>query len=233
MKRIATIAALGLIVAAPGASRGQHQAGADGEVRAVSVLAAPGKVAVVIDLQGAVDVQDFTLSSPAASSSISRARLSGAATCTTATTGRDQEHPVCAIPARRGPHRDRSRGVEGLPDQAGRQADPIELGTDVGRSTPGRARQWRARPRLAGGAGRRRDGHRRAHGRADSGFQSAVNTSSYNADPIVINSTSRARGRRRPVSGTPHHRALGRADIEDVGRRVCSVQRPHDRRGRM
>jgi type IV pilus assembly protein PilQ len=34
-------------------------------VRAVSVLPAPGKVAVVIDLQGAVEVQDFTLSSPA------------------------------------------------------------------------------------------------------------------------------------------------------------------------
>src|SRR3989442_603579 len=37
----------------------------DGEVKAVSVVPAPGKVEVVIDLRGAVDVQDFTLSSPA------------------------------------------------------------------------------------------------------------------------------------------------------------------------
>ncbi|HEX9279537.1 MAG TPA: AMIN domain-containing protein, partial [Gemmatimonadales bacterium] len=36
----------------------------DGEVRAVSVLPAAGKVEVVIDLQGAVDVRDFTLSGP-------------------------------------------------------------------------------------------------------------------------------------------------------------------------
>jgi type IV pilus assembly protein PilQ len=64
MKCIAAIAALGLIAAAPGARAGSG-GGRDGEVRAVSVLPAPGKVAVVIDLQGAVEVQDFTLSSPA------------------------------------------------------------------------------------------------------------------------------------------------------------------------
>jgi len=39
--------------------------GRDGEVRGVSVLPASGQVQVVIDLQGAVEVQDFTLSSPA------------------------------------------------------------------------------------------------------------------------------------------------------------------------
>jgi type IV pilus assembly protein PilQ len=37
----------------------------DGEVRAVSVLPAAGSVEVVIDLRGAVEIQDFTLASPA------------------------------------------------------------------------------------------------------------------------------------------------------------------------
>ena len=37
----------------------------DGEVRSVTVAPASGKVAIVIDLRGAVDVQDFTLDSPA------------------------------------------------------------------------------------------------------------------------------------------------------------------------
>ena len=37
----------------------------DGEIKAVSVLPAARSVEVVIDLQGAVDVQDFTLASPA------------------------------------------------------------------------------------------------------------------------------------------------------------------------
>jgi type IV pilus assembly protein PilQ len=50
-------------------------------VRTVSVLPAPGKVAVVIDLQGAVEVQDFTLSSPARLViDLTGARLSGRAT---------------------------------------------------------------------------------------------------------------------------------------------------------
>jgi type IV pilus assembly protein PilQ len=64
MKYIAAIAALGLFVAAPGALA-VAGGGRDGGVRAVSVLPAPGKVAVVVDLQGAVDIQDFTLSNPA------------------------------------------------------------------------------------------------------------------------------------------------------------------------
>jgi len=64
MKCIAAIAALGLVVAAPGALA-RSGGGRDGGVRAVSVLPAPGKVAVVIDLQGAVEVQDFTLNNPA------------------------------------------------------------------------------------------------------------------------------------------------------------------------
>src|SRR5256885_9458633 len=37
----------------------------DGEVRAVSVVPAAGSVEVVIDLRGAVDIQDFTLGNPA------------------------------------------------------------------------------------------------------------------------------------------------------------------------
>jgi len=36
----------------------------DGEVRSVSVLPAAGRVEVVIDLQGAVEVRDFTLQNP-------------------------------------------------------------------------------------------------------------------------------------------------------------------------
>jgi type IV pilus assembly protein PilQ len=79
MKCIAAIAALGLIAAAP-APRAGAGGGGDGEVRAVSVLPAPGKVAVVIDLQGAVEVQDFTLSGPARLVvDLTGARLSGRA----------------------------------------------------------------------------------------------------------------------------------------------------------
>jgi len=62
MKRIAALAAWLVVAAAPRALAGP---GGDGEVKAVSVVPAPGKVEVVIDLQGAVDVQDFTLSNPA------------------------------------------------------------------------------------------------------------------------------------------------------------------------
>jgi type IV pilus assembly protein PilQ len=58
MKYLAAVAALVAVAAAP-------RAGRDGEVRAVSVVPAPGKVAVVIELQGTVQVQDFTLRSPA------------------------------------------------------------------------------------------------------------------------------------------------------------------------
>ncbi|HXL10061.1 MAG TPA: AMIN domain-containing protein [Gemmatimonadales bacterium] len=70
MKPIAALAAWLLAAAppslAPGVSPGIGGApGRDGEVKAVSVLPAPGRVEVVIDLRGAVEVQDFTLASPA------------------------------------------------------------------------------------------------------------------------------------------------------------------------
>lgn len=65
MKRIAALAACLVLAAAPRALAGLGGGGRDGEVRAVSVFPAPGKVEVVIDLQGAVEVQDFTLSDPA------------------------------------------------------------------------------------------------------------------------------------------------------------------------
>ena len=64
MKRMYSLAAL-LAVALPAALAGTAPGGRDGEVRSVSVLPAAGKVEVVIDLQGAVEVQDFTLSGPA------------------------------------------------------------------------------------------------------------------------------------------------------------------------
>jgi type IV pilus assembly protein PilQ len=62
MKRIAALAAWFVLAAAPRALAGS---GHDGEVRAVSVIPATGRVEVVIDLQGAVEVQDFTLANPA------------------------------------------------------------------------------------------------------------------------------------------------------------------------
>ena len=68
MKRIAALAAFLLVgtgLAAAAAPRALAGPGGDGEVKAVSVVPAPGRVEVVIDLRGAVDVQDFTLSSPA------------------------------------------------------------------------------------------------------------------------------------------------------------------------
>src|SRR3989475_5074584 len=65
MKRIAALAAW-LVVLTPGASPGVGGAGPrDGEVKAVSVVRAAGSVEVVIDLRGAVDIQDFTLANPA------------------------------------------------------------------------------------------------------------------------------------------------------------------------
>ena len=69
MKRIAALAAWLVVAAAPRALAGSGGGGGgwgrDGEVRAVSVLPAARSVEVVIDLQGAVDVQDFTLANPA------------------------------------------------------------------------------------------------------------------------------------------------------------------------
>src|SRR3989454_8355124 len=80
MTHIAALAAWLLVAAAPRSTPGSRPgsaltpdaspglagaAGRDGEVKAVSVLPTPGHVEVVIDLQGAVEVQDFTLASPA------------------------------------------------------------------------------------------------------------------------------------------------------------------------
>jgi type IV pilus assembly protein PilQ len=64
MKRIATLVAGLALAAAPRAQSGPIPA-RDGEIRAVSVHPASGKVEVVIDLRGAVEVRDFTLASPA------------------------------------------------------------------------------------------------------------------------------------------------------------------------
>lgn len=64
MKRIAALAAGLLTVAASQLPAAVGVTG-DGEVRAVSVLPAAGRVSVVIDLRGAVQVQDFTLTNPA------------------------------------------------------------------------------------------------------------------------------------------------------------------------
>jgi len=60
--------AMVLAIVAPRALAGTTIGGRDardGEVRGVSVLPASGKVEIVIDLQGAAVVQDFTLSNPA------------------------------------------------------------------------------------------------------------------------------------------------------------------------
>jgi type IV pilus assembly protein PilQ len=62
MKRSIVLAACLALAVAPWLKAG---AGRDGEVRAVSVAPAAGKVEIVIDLRGAVEVQDFTLRSPA------------------------------------------------------------------------------------------------------------------------------------------------------------------------
>jgi type IV pilus assembly protein PilQ len=68
MKRIAALVAGFSLATASHALAGGGGGGVpgrDGEVRAVSVLPAAGKVVVVIELQGAADVRDFTLSAPA------------------------------------------------------------------------------------------------------------------------------------------------------------------------
>jgi type IV pilus assembly protein PilQ len=63
MKRIAALAAWLAVAVAPRAVAG---AGArDGEVKAVSVQPAAGRVEIVIEVAGAVEVQDFTLANPA------------------------------------------------------------------------------------------------------------------------------------------------------------------------
>ena len=60
MKSILTLAAL-LAVVVPRALAGTATGGRDGEVRGVSVLPAAGQVEIVIDLQGAAQILDFTL----------------------------------------------------------------------------------------------------------------------------------------------------------------------------
>ncbi len=62
MKRSIVLAGCLALAGAPWLTAG---VGRDGEVRAVSVAPAAGKVEIVIDLRGAVEVQDFTLGSPA------------------------------------------------------------------------------------------------------------------------------------------------------------------------
>ena len=62
MKRSIVLAACLALAAAPRLTAGT---GRDGEVRSVSVAPAAGKVEVVINLRGAVEVQDFTLENPA------------------------------------------------------------------------------------------------------------------------------------------------------------------------
>jgi len=62
---LATLFAVALPAASPLAAAPTGDRGRDGEVRAVSVRPATGNVEVVIDLQGAVEVQDFTLNGPA------------------------------------------------------------------------------------------------------------------------------------------------------------------------
>jgi type IV pilus assembly protein PilQ len=67
MKAILPIAAL-LVAVAPRALAGtavDERGVRDGEVRGVSVVPASGKVEIVIDLQGAVQISDFTLTNPA------------------------------------------------------------------------------------------------------------------------------------------------------------------------
>jgi len=65
MKHTSALAALLVLAAAPAASLAAGRDGRDGEVRAVSVRPGAGQVEVVIDLQGAVEVHDFTLNGPA------------------------------------------------------------------------------------------------------------------------------------------------------------------------
>jgi len=68
MKRIIALAAGVVLATTPSivlaGGAGPPLSGRDGEVRAVSVRSAASQVEVVIDLQGAVDVQDFTLTGP-------------------------------------------------------------------------------------------------------------------------------------------------------------------------
>ena len=62
---LAALCAVALPAAAARAPAGERGDGRDGEVRAVSVRPGAGQVEVVIDLQGAILVRDFTLNGPA------------------------------------------------------------------------------------------------------------------------------------------------------------------------
>jgi type IV pilus assembly protein PilQ len=65
MNRIVALTAGLLSAAVPQVLAATGRGTGDGEVRSVSVRPAAGKVAIVIDLRGAVEVQDFTLANPA------------------------------------------------------------------------------------------------------------------------------------------------------------------------
>src|SRR5438034_220593 len=98
MKRIPALVAWLAIAAAPRAPAGSG--GRDGEVRAVSVLPASASVDVVIDLRGAVDVQDFTLPSPARLVlDLQGARLAAALAAAPAPSRRGGEAARVATPA--------------------------------------------------------------------------------------------------------------------------------------
>jgi len=93
MKRIAALAGAGR----RGGARALAGPG-DGEVKAVSVGPDAGKVEVVIDLQGAVEVQDFTLSNPARLViDLTGARLTGRRRCRRTEPRRGEEHPLRAV----------------------------------------------------------------------------------------------------------------------------------------
>ena len=66
MKALLLVAALFAVPpVAPRALAGTAVGARDGEVRGVSVLPATNRVEIVIDIQGAAQVQDFTLANPA------------------------------------------------------------------------------------------------------------------------------------------------------------------------
>jgi type IV pilus assembly protein PilQ len=65
MKRSWLLAAVAILMVAPRLPAGPGEAAAPGEVTAVSVLPGSGSALVVVDVSGAVSVQDFTLDNPA------------------------------------------------------------------------------------------------------------------------------------------------------------------------
>ena len=66
MKRSWVIAAIGMAMAVtPLAANGPGGPGGPGDVTAISVLPSPGSAVVVVDVEGMVNVRDFTLQNPA------------------------------------------------------------------------------------------------------------------------------------------------------------------------